>query len=212
MTSSELGHGSHDGILRYSRFDRPRSMAPRQLDSWSARIAVVSGISRVSGASAHIGVGFSGAEIEVSAAVPVEGHKLLVLTGSGETLESPLSLEEPGVRRYPLPEGLNPRALAILSASREELLRVEVDARPSEVVGGLSEPDEALQTFADPEGEILDAFAWHNRALAENLLGLRALARGDFGEAEVRFEQSLLTTRKTIWFGGTRRLRLAWGV
>jgi hypothetical protein len=191
VTSPELAHSRCGETLSIARFARNRSMAPRQLDTWTARLALVSGIETVSGGSSQIAVGFSPTEIEIASSADLEGHKLLLLTKGGETLESPLTLEAANIRRFPLPPEIQPQTLAILSPSREEVLRADVGATLPIVANSPVLSDELLEEFANP-GEEVDNFAWKNRALAENLKGLHALAQSDFEEANFRFEQSLL--------------------
>lgn len=213
VSSADLRTWSSKDGLAALRFDRRRSMAPRQVDTWRVSLMAFGG-ERVPGAVRRgIGASFSQDLIELSSCVPKGACKLLVLTESGETLEAVTDLGPETPRSFPLDPGLGAKTIALLDPSRAELLRLSLGDEPAPIPALEEIPDEPLGVFLDPSSESLgdEAFEWRNRALAETVLGLRSLAGGEFEEADRRFEQALLYNGEDhlAWWYKAVALRLA---
>ncbi|HWD38054.1 MAG TPA: DUF5107 domain-containing protein [Fimbriimonas sp.] len=198
MQSEELRYSSTaNGSVVSTRFERLREMSPHQLDTWSAVLTPISGLSNRPYFGGGLAAAFSEDRIEVQASRPFERHKLLLLTRGGSTLEAManLSPDKPVVLSLGENER-DPAAIALLSSAREQVFR----ASP---VGGLVPLSEAA--FVEPEvlseaprlsatraKLLVAAFRMQDRAWAHYLLGVQALQAKEFSEADWQFEQSLL--------------------
>jgi tetratricopeptide (TPR) repeat protein len=189
VSSDALHHASHPDDLHITRFGGRRSMAPRQVDSWTAQVSVISGLEEVTAAGDGLALNAESSRIQVCSTTNVEGHKLVVLTEAGETLESALHLQAGSTTNFPLPDGIRAEEVAVISAQKEEVVRGRLGQTLPPVTNE-KHIDEPLEQFlvTNPENR----FNWKNRALAENLRGLDALKQGAFAEADSAFEQSLL--------------------
>lgn len=179
-----------EGDLVLSRFDEPRMLAPRQLDTWSVSVLPVSGIGEIAAASTsgslHIGSDF----VKIQSAHPIRRHKLVLLTAEGKTLEAPVDVQPEHALEMKLPEPI--AGAALLDPDKEAVLRwdgawPEVP-RTIRVVG-----TGRIQPTSSEIKDLEDAtFPVATRHIAHLLLGVAEMARGRFEEADLRFEHSLL--------------------
>jgi len=188
-------HG--DGVLRIGRFTDLRDLAPRQLDTWSVRLVPYSRLGRLTAATREVAAYLGSDLLRVQTTEQRLGHKLLLLTEDGQTLEAPADLYPEHLLEVPL-EALpsRPVALVVQGPAKEEVLRTDVGARraapatPSQISRARHASPLRLET--DDLDLRRAAFDVADRHLAHTLRGTRALARRDFEEAEHSFEQALL--------------------
>ncbi len=181
-----------DGMF-LARFNRLRSMAPRQLDTWKAVLMPVSGlrggVKPYRGAVAALDEG----HLQVVASHDHAGHKLVVQTRTGETLESQVDLKTSELLKIPVEAvGGEPLKFAVLRPDRSPLVYFEPGSgRLRWRKLRLPEP---LEPFPDPSKRHLrdESFRWPWRAFTEAILGRHDLAEAKYSEADYHFEQSLL--------------------
>ncbi|HTQ09236.1 MAG TPA: hypothetical protein VMI31_04120 [Fimbriimonadaceae bacterium] len=182
-----------EGMLRLARFPEPRPIAPHQLDTWTVRIVPISGLRGVSAVTEAGALFVGGESIQIQAAAPIRG-KIVLMTRRGESLEAPTEIDPRRIAAIPLPEPV--AGVAVMDEARNVVLRWEGDWAMAHETGQPRLPDRsALSQPATPytDGELEQAtFDVGRRHVAHALLGVRALAAGDFEAAEARFEQSLL--------------------
>lgn len=187
VESENLGFGEKDGLYR---FNRTRQIAPRQLDSWKARIYSHIGAANLRGANSVVAAGWDRSMMTLSSSSPVPGGKVVVLTDKGATLEVPVDLQPEHLAEFPLesvPDAVV--ELVVLDSRKNELLRASELEKPAFQVRG--EP-ETPSLSLDRE-QLEDAtFDIGRRHLAHLLLGYRHFAAKEFGLAAHAFEQSLL--------------------
>jgi tetratricopeptide (TPR) repeat protein len=194
FSSDQLGFAAlGDGVIA-TRFDRLRSMAPRQVDTWTATLGAFHGIHEPKAYAHGISASFTPEGIELVSSRAAPGHKLVVLTESGETLEAVTDLDPRSNRSFPLDSQLGVRSMALLDAGRSELFRVSLSDRLETLPDHRDQTPQILEKYLEPSltENPGDEFEWRNRALSETLAGLRGLAGGRFEEADRRFEQALL--------------------
>ena len=174
------------------RFNRMRQLAPRQLDSWTAKLYPSGVGASIRGATRTMHVGWDRQEMRVQGMTEVSG-KAVVLTTGGQTLEVPMELS---------PMLMNPIPLASLSEEISEF--VFLDAERNELIRASQldtndasrATDDPLTGFVGPEStetEIRIAeFDVAQRHLAHVLVGNRQLLERDFQGAAQAFEQALL--------------------
>ncbi|AIE85023.1 DUF5107 domain-containing protein [Fimbriimonas ginsengisoli] len=194
--SSFDGARYEDGEVRFARFGRNRLLAPRQVDSWSVTLTPYSGLAGLSGGSTEVGAWLDGGSVRVQTASPRPGHKLLLLTSDGQTLEAPADLYPEHVLEIDLGElPAAPEALVLVDERREEILRVP--ARPIDPAA-YPQPPEVVEADR-PDLRSVDepslrraTFDTGRRHEALTILGQRAMARKDLSEADAKLEQALL--------------------
>jgi tetratricopeptide (TPR) repeat protein len=186
------------GILRFARFGRLRQIAPRQVDTWTVTLVPYSRLGSLTGASREAAAYLGDDAVRVQTASARPGHKLLLLTEGGQTLEAPADLYPEHVLEIPL-EGLpdKPRALVLADPRRDEVLRV---SRVAEPVADDEDADLRRATFEAG-----------TRHIAYTALGIRALRRGDWPAADLAFEQALMFNADDplLWWDKALARRLA---
>jgi tetratricopeptide (TPR) repeat protein len=178
---------SHEGSVVLSRFKDPRILAPRQLDTWAVSLIPFSGMKGISGISEAGAVYVGSDTVQLQAVTQVSQQKLVLLTSGGQTLEAPVDLYPEKLLELGLPEPA--KAVALMDQAKNVSLRWEAEW-PSIVA---REPSRPLETHRVETTDLESAaFNISTRHIANALLGNRAMAAGDFEEADARLEQSLL--------------------
>ncbi len=202
LRSDELEHGyfSNNRYTR-ARFSELALIGPRQTDAWSAVLTPFSGLDGLPEVSDDAAAFLGGAKVQVQSVGPLPGARLLLGLSDGQTLEAPADLYPEHVLDVPL-ESLpaKPVALIVQDAERTERLRLQPkepayrepyapflpgSPAPSE----LDAPPVGAQ---DERGLRRLVFAPAPRALAHLELGHRAIARGEYAEADEHLENALL--------------------
>ncbi len=187
IESESLAFAEPSGLYRFDRF---RHLAPRQLDTWRARIYPYTGVQSLRNANARLAVGWNSERLGLGSSESLGGAKAVVLTTTGATLEVPVDLHAEHTTEIPLDSLTDEIAeLVILDARKAEWIRA----------GNLGEPVSIPRSEADAAPAELDrdrleeaTFEVSNRHLAHLLIGYRHLARKEYVEAGQAFEQSLL--------------------
>lgn len=182
-----------------------RTLAPRQLDVWTLRLVPISGIAGLSTASPEMAIAVAADGCQIQTVETRLGHKLLLLTEDGQTLEAPADLYPETVSEIAF-SGLpsRPVALVVQSPGKIELLRFDSNKPPEplsrwetmlppDAVGVISELNgHSINPSTSTETLVRATFLPATRSLAHTLLGMRSLATKDFGRAATFFEQALL--------------------
>jgi tetratricopeptide (TPR) repeat protein len=204
--SDELVSRESDGeVLYVSRFDRLRTLAPGQLDTWSATLMPLSGLGCLTaccrGIAAHLGDG--ALEILVSRDRPA--RRVFLMTGSGQTLEASTDLIASKPASLELSTVGNIAGFAIMSPDRKEEIRFEPLGMGS--IGGFNHAEPEQHQWYPDASQTLDeleraGFHWPWRAISEELIGKKLLRMGDFDGARRRFEQALLYNAENhlVWW------------
>ncbi len=164
---------ARDSVL--SRFADVAVLGPRQVDSWSVKLAPVSGLS---GSTSLAGALEVGSNLRIQVTRPFPGAKVLLLTATDETLEAPLDLYPELIKEVPF-NGPSPKAVVVRDSAGVEVLRW-----PSVALGA-----KAVPPYAELE---VSAFSMGTRHLAFASHAIEALAAKDFATADAEFEQALL--------------------
>jgi hypothetical protein len=178
-----------EGVLFYSRFRTPRSIAPRQLDTWTVSIIPFSGLAEPRSASRSGVLSIKEDLLQLQAAVELQQHKLVILTDAGQTLEAPITALPGKTSELKLPGPVS--AAALMDSARTVVLELQND-RPTTAIPPRLEWSRQPFSAAgakDINGETFDVATRH---FAYARLGMQALARGDFEAADRCLEQSLL--------------------
>ncbi len=195
------GASFEDGTLLLARFDGLQPLSPRQLDTWTVRLVPLSALGDLHAASPEVTAYLDDAVLRVQATETRPGHKLLLLTGDGQTLESPADLHPEHPLEIPL-DGLpaRPTALVVQDAGRKELLRLDRSDPGVRALGRLgvgegtssnASTSQRLNALSNPDLQRA-AFDPAFRSAAHTLLGTRAMARREFDAAGAAFETALL--------------------
>jgi tetratricopeptide (TPR) repeat protein len=189
-----------DGFLRVTRFPELRELAPHQVDSWTINLVPYSGLGGCLSATRDLGVSIVDGSLRLQ--VPQErlGHKMLMLTEDGQTLEAMVDLYPEHVFAIPLVR-LKPIELVLKNPAKEEVFRTSVHVRTPEeenLTPKLAdEPVDRvrLATNLGVSSDLTDlkraTFDLSTRHLAHTLLGLKALSESRFNDAGADFEQAL---------------------
>jgi len=113
-----------DGCLRYARFSETRSLAPRQVDAWSLTLVPMSGLGSLVGACREASVSLDSGVLRIQCTEQRLGHKLLLLTEDGQTLEAKVDLYPENLLEIPL-NGLKPVSLVLKDPGKREILRLD---------------------------------------------------------------------------------------
>ncbi len=202
-----------DGSLRVCRFEHARYLAPRQVDTWSLTLVPLSGLGTLSGLSTNGGVHLGKEVLRVVTTIERPGHKLLIHTSDGQTLEAPVDLRPDLVLDIPLSDlPSKPIAMVLMGPDREEVLRVD-STEP--IALGLHPQATNLERRAiDLPTELKKGtFDLRTRHLAHTLLGSKAMAEGDFAGASESLEQALLYNAEDplVWWAKAACTRLSGG-
>jgi len=202
-----------DGVLRVSRFGAPRELAPRQVDAWSVRLVPLSRLGGLTGASSEGGIHLEPTRVRVQAAERRTGHKLLLLTEDGQTLEAPVELHPETVTDIPL-EGLPsaPTAVLLQDPGKEELIRADTRfvAPPP-----LPAPVHVTPPTLDPElnevGLRRATADVATRHLAYTRLAQLLMERGEYAAAGERLETALMFNADDplLWWAKAVAARMA---
>jgi hypothetical protein len=203
------GLRTEGATLRAARFAEVGWLGPRQVDTWTVHLIPLAG--GVTAANPEAAAYLDDTVVRVQAVAARPGHKLVLLTEDGRSLEAPAELGPERPLEIPL-EGLPsaPAALALLDAYGGEVLRAVRRSEPSPVPFPVSKPAEIERdgTVADLRRATFDPA---RRGPAHVALGMRALAERDFDAADFALEQSLLYNGEDplAWWAlsATRRLR-----
>ena len=182
-----------EGVLTFSKLPYRNQLAPRQVDSWHVALVPISGLGNCVGASLAGAANISDETLSVQVTAQRLGHKLLMLTEDGQTLEAVVDLYPENVMEIPL-GSLKPVEVVLRDPSKQEILRVGRKRLT------LLEPANCLQKIVNSvsigiessEYELKEAtFHVSQRHLAYTLLGIRALSEKRFADAGSAFEQAL---------------------
>jgi hypothetical protein len=192
----------------------PLTLGPRQMDSWSAVVAPFSGLGNHPVANSELGILFEGGQIRIQSAARRSGHKLVLLTQDGQSLEAPLDLHPERIVELPL-AGLPapPVEAVVLDERKEEILRHRIGELPraEAIAPVVSEPSGSLRLYESALGELLASsgrtaadekrlvctlqaagFSLEVRAASLVLQAMIALRRRDFEAAASLLEDALL--------------------
>lgn len=191
-----LDGAGFDRDLVLARFAETKTLAARQTDTLSIRVLPFSGLRSIDAANGEVAASLTerGIQIQTSRARP--GHKLVLLTAAGETLETAVDLYPERLLEFPaetLPGGVT--ELALLSPAKQEILRIG-DPPPSAfgpcAIGcgtGLHAPAPAERRHDDLLRLAFDVTTRHSAYL---LLAREVLAHRELDRAEACLEQALL--------------------
>ncbi len=187
IESDDLGYGEPNGLFR---FNRQRYLAPRQLDTWRARIFPHPSLADLRRANSSVAVGWDRSVLQMNATTPFPGSKVVVLTDKGATMELPMDLHPEHVSEISL-ESMPDEIveLVILDAGRAELIRA---SRLGEAIPADRQPSDQAPKMLDSSDLKSGMFSVEHRALAHLLQGYEYLKAKEFENAAVAFEQSLL--------------------
>ena len=197
----DLGESVFDGRslgddLVLARFTESRTLAPRQLDSFGVRVVPFSGLPTLGAANAHGAATIDPEAVRVQVSEIRLGHKLVVLTQDGQTLEAPVDLYPEKVLEIPAEDLPSPAMeLVLLSPTKEELLRVTAHRPPllESVLAPTSHPrTETPFEEVSEENLYRMTFDVSRRHLAYLLLARKALTEKEYLKAENFFEHALL--------------------
>jgi len=196
-------------FLEYTRFGTPREIAPRQVDNWVVRILPISGLPCVGGASSEAAASIDEGVLRVQVSEQKLGHKLLLLTVDGKTLEAPVDLYPENILEIPLGD-LRPVEVALRSPAKKDILRFSAlgAATPG---SSLHAVEGARLTFAMSNDDLLRAsFEAGSRHVAHTMLGIKALREKRFAAAGGAFEQALNYNADDhlLWWGKAMAARL----
>lgn len=177
LFSEELFEGARheNGVLRFARFGEPRLLSGRQVDTWTVRLAPLSGLGAEPVATPHGAISIDAEQTRIQTTAKRMGHKLVILTEDGRTLEAPVDIYPEHVLEIPHQNlGASPNAIVLLDPAREEILKVPPPLKEKRV------------------GLLRETFDPGTRYLAYTRLGIDALRERDFAKADERFEQALM--------------------
>ncbi len=198
ISEDQLFEGSRlaDGVLQVSRFCSPKLLAPRQTDNWSVTLVPLSGLTGCVGGSREAAAAIVDQTLKVQVTEQRLGHKLLMLTEDGQTLEAVVDLYPEHLLEIPL-EGLKPIEFVLRDRSKAEILRVGASMQSWGPTGsGATESVDVLEisglSTSTSEVDLKRAtFDIGKRHLAHTLLGMRALAQQRNADAGLAFEHAL---------------------
>jgi hypothetical protein len=217
--SEELEHGQFlNGRVVRSRFSEMATLGPRQVDVWKAVLTPFSGVEGLPLVANDVVAFVDETQIQVQATEPIAGARILLGLADGQTVEAPVDLYPEHVLTIPLDDlPAAPVAIAIQDADRQDRFRGEVkkmQAPPEPFLPGAAAP----AGVGDPEVASLDekglrrlTFSPTHRAVAFLELGHRALAAGEFREADELLENALLYNADDplTWWAKAMARRLA---
>lgn len=190
------------------RFGGEAWLAPRQVDTWAVHLIPLEGGGLA--ASPEAAIYFDDTTLRAQATVAMEGHKLVLLTSDGRTLEAPANLQPAGVLEIPLDDLPSPaEAVVLLDAYGNEKLRAERSSSPSGFSGFAASGEVDLDASVEELRRM--SFDPARRGPAFVALGARALGERDFDAADIAIEQALLYNGDDplAWWAlsATRRMR-----
>jgi tetratricopeptide (TPR) repeat protein len=117
------------GALRIARFSELRHLAPRQVDAWSVTLVPYSGLSAGGDGRLQLtpdaGAYLDREKLRIQSVTQRLGHKIVLLTETGQSLEAPADLYPEHTFEIPLTDLPSPPvAIALLDSRREEILRI----------------------------------------------------------------------------------------
>lgn len=201
-----------------------RTLSPRQMETWSLSLTPVSGLKGITAASPEAACHVDTETLRIQAAERRAGHKVLLLTPDGQTLEAPVDLHPERVLELSL-VGLptQPVALVVQDPAKHELLRWEASS-PALALGRWeaalpADAAELLRTATVPafSGDASDealrraTLRVDTRSTAWTLLAHRSLKEGNAAEAAERLEKALLFNAEDplAWWLRAVAMRLA---
>lgn len=181
---------ARDGeTLRVGRFGGEAWLGPRQVDTWVVHLIPLPGGSLA--ASPEAAIFFDDQVLRIQATTPVEGHKLVLRTADGRTLEAPADLGVDGPLEIPLDDlPALPTAVVLLDAYGRERLRAERASPPPSFFS--AQPGLGIDRNASETDLRRATFDPARRGPAWSGLGMLAMGERDFGAADVALENSLL--------------------
>ncbi len=204
--------GGHHQVLRFSESG---FLAPRQVDSWSLSIVPISGLGGCDAATPEAAACIRDGMLSIQSTQQRLGHKIYLLTQTGETLEAPVDLYPEHVLKLPIGD-LNPLELALQDPGKRDLLRFEIGQSGRQVD---EETAPSLSNSATVEISLMSSeetlrratFNVATRHLAQTLMGTQALANQDFEIAVSHFERVLNFNAEDplLWWGKAMAMRLA---
>jgi tetratricopeptide (TPR) repeat protein len=210
------GFSFANGEAVISRFAEPRSIGPRQLDTFRLKIVPFSGLGGLSSANSEAAGFVSREAIAVQSATQRLGHRLLVLTQSGQTLEANVDLYPERPLKIPASDFPEPvTALVLQDGSKREVLRVDEQEPPFAAPPKFISTNETRSVGPDASEDELRRLTFDPayRHLAHTLLGYQALADKRYERAEHCFEQALLYNAEDhlVWWAKAMAARLRLG-
>ena len=206
------GLGFSDGMVRFGRLPVGNQLAPRQVDAWSVSLVPISGLGGCLGASLAGAADISESTLRVQVTEQRLGHKLLMLTEDGQTLEAVVDLFPEKLTEIPL-GSLKPVEVVLRDPGKEEILRVGRHRLTllsghtclNRIINGVS-----IGIESEDEHLRRATFDVSQRHLAHTLLGIRALTEKRFSDAGAAFEQALAYNAEDplLWWGKAMAARL----
>lgn len=180
----------HQGKNGLFRFRQTSSLAPRQLDSWTATLTPFSLPGKLSGMSREASASFDDERLAIQSTEQRLGHKVVLLTQEGQALEAVTDLYPETLYEAGLPSAI--KDLAILDPNGKDVLLIG-STKPAP---NSSDPDPLQVEWPSldwDEARLRQAtFNVAQRHLAHLLLGYRFLAASEYAAADREFEQALL--------------------
>lgn len=188
----ECGPGTFDGVWSdrlIRRWCWQTSLAPHQVDHWMIKLHPFSELSGVPWLGSS-GLGTLNSEqLEFQALTNLENAKVVVHLADGQVMEAPLAVTPEVVSKMDLTGLPAPvRQAAILDGQRQEILRMEADNTPAELIGELDGFTEDHPRIASREGSrkngalirlAIDAIEAQNFQIADRYLEEALMAQGD---------------------------------
>lgn len=177
----------------YVEADLPSfDLAPRQLHAWTGTLTPIS-LGETKGQSREAAAYFDAKTLRIQTTEQRLGHKIVLLTEAGQTLEMPVDLYpeivfETSLAGLPSPA----KALAILDPAKQEILRIEGPQTASETRTTAQIQTEWPEPGWDEPRLRAATLNVAQRHLAHLLLGYLRLKERDFQAANEEFEQALL--------------------
>jgi tetratricopeptide (TPR) repeat protein len=200
--SSGVSLASPNSVILKSSTKR---LGPRQLDRWSCSVVPISGFDTLTAANKEVALSLDEGRIKMQVSERRLGHKILLLTADGQTLEAPADLHPE--QMLELETGLTaaPRGVVVLDPERNEVFRYEQDKEYQQAPEATEEPlkggrlaeyergIEQLMRGQDPVENLTRSSAeMAVKSASLSSLGVHSLRNKNYPEAVELFENALL--------------------
>lgn len=198
-------------------------LAPRQMDTWTIKLAPISGLDFITAASEHLAICVDETKLAIRSNARFPGSKVVLLLGNGQTVEAATDLMPERVASFSI-ESIDCEGVVVLSADRQEILRWH-KGKPYEHPGRRTplhwtmhdEPQLArgvheLLSGLDPRLQLnFVAPVLGLRSAALSALGIYEMRQNRFKEAADKFDDALLYNAEDhlTWWMKAMALRLA---
>jgi tetratricopeptide (TPR) repeat protein len=192
LLSNPITLSSPQIIYDGRRFAHPAELGPRQADTWRVVMTPTFGPAEPGFVNSEAWASISQDSVWIGTVEARLGHKLVLLTPDGQTLEAPVDLYPEHCQEIPL-GGLLPVGLVLLDANRAEVFRwSDIGARQQGPTA--SSPWPLLPDF-DPTASAEVLFDQHShlslRAASATELARRAILASDMPKAQEHLQDAL---------------------